>query len=139
MEVQDLSAKITIFDTTLRDGELAPGVKWTIAQKLQLAELLEELRVDVLEVGYPGAYRQDFDALFMVFKRVQHTIVCGLANSMPEEIIDVALPLNLKCVAEFIFIHQFINRKTKPWRRLLKAFNWRVIIGTTSNGVRLMP
>jgi 2-isopropylmalate synthase len=93
IDVQGLPAKITIFDTTLRDGELAPGVEWTIAQKLQLAELLEEMRVDVLEVGYPGAYRKDFDALFMTSKRVQHSIICGLASSVPEEIINVALAI----------------------------------------------
>ena len=93
MEVHDSSAKITIFDTTLRDGELAPGVEWTIAQKLQIAELLEEMQVDVLEIGYPGAYRRDFDALFMASKRVRNSIICGLANSIPEEIINVALAI----------------------------------------------
>jgi 2-isopropylmalate synthase len=86
-------SKITIFDTTMRDGELTPGVEWSIAQKLQLAELLDEMRVDVLEVGYPGAYRKDFDALFMVSKRVKQATICGLANSIPEEIIDVALAI----------------------------------------------
>jgi 2-isopropylmalate synthase len=93
METQNLSSKITIFDTTLRDGELTPGVEFTIAQKLQLSELLDDMRVDVIEVGYPGAYHKDSDALFMVSKRVQHAIVCGLANSISEEIIDVALAI----------------------------------------------
>jgi 2-isopropylmalate synthase len=93
MEPQAVSSPITIFDTTMRDGELTPGVELTIAQKLQLAELLDAMRVDVLEVGYPGVYRKDFDALFMVSKRVKQATICGLANSIPEEIIDVALAI----------------------------------------------
>lgn len=93
IDVQDESARVIIFDTTLRDGDLTPGVDLTIAQKLELAELLEAMRVDVLEVGYPGAYRKDFDALFMVSKRIKQATVCGLANSVPEEIIDVALAI----------------------------------------------
>ncbi|MBD1846263.1 2-isopropylmalate synthase [Cyanobacteria bacterium FACHB-63] len=93
IDVQDESSRVIIFDTTLRDGDLTPGVNLTIAQKLELAELLEAMRVDVLEVGYPGAYRKDFDALFMVSKRIKQATVCGLANSIPEEIIDVALAI----------------------------------------------
>ena len=87
------SLPIIIFDTTLRDGELTPGVQFTIQQKMQLAKLLEEMGVDVIEAGYPGAFRKDFDALFMISKHVKSATICGLANSKPDEIIDVALAI----------------------------------------------
>lgn len=84
---------ITIFDTTLRDGELALDAKLTIQQKLQFAQRLEAMHVDVIEVGYPGAYRRDCDAIFMVSKRVKQAIICGLAGSKPDEIASVAVAL----------------------------------------------
>jgi 2-isopropylmalate synthase len=85
--------KITLFDTTLRDGELAPSVQFTTRQKMQLAKLLEQMGVDVIEAGYPGAFRKDFDALFMISKQTKASIVCGLANSTPDEVINVALAI----------------------------------------------
>ncbi|MEP0795565.1 hypothetical protein NDI44_13655 [Trichocoleus sp. DQ-A3] len=63
--------KIIIFDTTMRDGELTPGVKMNIHQKLRLAKLLEEMRVDVIEVGYPGAIQKDFDEFFLVSQQIK--------------------------------------------------------------------
>ncbi|NJO40604.1 MAG: 2-isopropylmalate synthase [Cyanobacteria bacterium CRU_2_1] len=85
--------KVIIFDTTMRDGELMPDVKIDIYQKISIAKLLEEMRVDVIEVGYPGIFRKDFDDLFMVSKQVKESIICGLANSKADEIIDVALAI----------------------------------------------
>ena len=46
--------KIIIFDTTMRDGELMPGVKFNLQQKISISKLLEEIGVDVIEVGYSG-------------------------------------------------------------------------------------
>ncbi|PZD72075.1 2-isopropylmalate synthase [Acaryochloris thomasi RCC1774] len=86
-------SKITIFDTTLRDGERMPGVRMTLYQKVQIAELLEKMQIDVIEAGYPGAFRKDFDELLMVSKRIKQTAICGLAGSKPDEVIDVALAL----------------------------------------------
>ena len=96
METTPLSSthsKIIIFDTTMRDGELAPGFKLNIHQKLHLAKILEEMRVDVIEVGYPGAFRKDFDELFMISKQIKHSSICGLAGSQPDEIASVALAI----------------------------------------------
>jgi len=85
--------KITIFDTTLRDGELMPGVELDIQAKIRIAKLLEAMRVDVIEVGYPGAHQQDFDALLTVSQQIKAATICGLAGSRPEEIASVALAL----------------------------------------------
>ncbi|MBW4520596.1 MAG: 2-isopropylmalate synthase [Scytolyngbya sp. HA4215-MV1] len=88
-----MNEKIIIFDTTLRDGELTPGVAFTLEQKIQLAELLDDMGVDIIEVGYPGAFRKDFDALLAVSKQVKQATICGLAGSKPDEVMDVALAI----------------------------------------------
>src|SRR5919202_497194 len=53
--------KTIIFDTTMRDGELTPGVKMTLQDKISISKLLEEMGVDIIEVGYPGHSQKDFD------------------------------------------------------------------------------
>jgi 2-isopropylmalate synthase len=55
--------RITIFDTTLRDGEQSPGAAMTLEEKLQVAELLDEMGVDVIEAGFPIASNGDFEAV----------------------------------------------------------------------------
>ncbi|MDV3001132.1 MAG: 2-isopropylmalate synthase [Chroococcopsis gigantea SAG 12.99] len=82
--------KITIFDTTMRDGEMSPNVKFTIPQKVQLAQLLERMGVDVIEVGYPGMFEKDLDEVKAVAERIKNPIVCGLAGSKQEEIEKLA-------------------------------------------------
>ncbi|HEY9624543.1 MAG TPA: hypothetical protein V6C78_29575 [Crinalium sp.] len=83
---ESAASKIVIFDTTLRDGELTPGVTMNLHQKLSVAKLLEAMRVDVIEVGYPGVYQKDFDELVAVSQAVQNSVVCGLASSKRDEI-----------------------------------------------------
>jgi 2-isopropylmalate synthase len=85
--------KIIIFDTTMRDGEMMPGVTMNVDQKVYLAKLLEEMQVDVIEVGYPGAFEKDFDEIFSVSKQVKNAVICGLSSSQPDEITRVALAL----------------------------------------------
>ncbi|GAB1544429.1 hypothetical protein NUACC21_71050 [Scytonema sp. NUACC21] len=87
------TVKITIFDTTLRDGELALERKLTVEQKIRLAMILDEMGVDAIEVGYPGAFRKDCDEIFMVSKQVKRSTICGLASSKPDEIAAVAVAL----------------------------------------------
>jgi len=89
----DSTPQIIIFDTTLRDGEIALNTKLTIQQKLELAQRLEAMHVDVIEVGYPGVYRKDCDAIFMTSKRIKHATICGLASSQSDEIASVAVAL----------------------------------------------
>lgn len=84
------STKITILDTTMRDGELVPHVQMSLAQKLELANLLESMGVDVLEVGYPGMFGKDFEQIFAIAQSVTNSVICGLAGSKPEEISSVA-------------------------------------------------
>jgi 2-isopropylmalate synthase len=93
MSQSDQEVQIIIFDTTLRDGELALTQEFTLSQKLQLALMLEAAGVDVIEVGYPGAFRKDLDDLLRVGRQVQQSMICGLASSQPEEIEAVAAAL----------------------------------------------
>ncbi|MCB1882437.1 MAG: 2-isopropylmalate synthase [Geminicoccaceae bacterium] len=75
------SDRIIIFDTTLRDGEQSPGASMTVAQKVQIAETLEAMGVDVIEAGFPIASEGDFEAVFRIAERVRDSVVCGLARA----------------------------------------------------------
>ncbi len=61
--------RIRIFDTTLRDGEQAPGCSMTITEKLRVARALAELRVDIIEAGFPAASPGDFEAVRAIARR----------------------------------------------------------------------
>jgi 2-isopropylmalate synthase len=85
---------VTIFDTTLRDGEQSPGCSMTVAEKLKVAEALAELGVDVIEAGFPIASPGDFEAVKSVAERFgDRTVICGLARCRQEDIERAALAL----------------------------------------------
>ena len=78
--------RIKIFDTTLRDGEQAPGCSMTIREKLRVAKALADLRVDIIEAGFPAASPGDFDAVKAIAEENRGPIICGLARCNPEDI-----------------------------------------------------
>ncbi len=78
--------RVLIFDTTLRDGVLAPGCSLTQSDKLRVARALAGLRVDVIEAGFPGASRGDWDTVNAVARHVDGPIICGLARCTREDI-----------------------------------------------------
>jgi 2-isopropylmalate synthase len=78
--------KIIIFDTTLRDGEQAPGAALTSDQKLEIAYQLESLGVDVIEAGFPIASPDDFKAVSLVAKNIKKSVICGLARCLNKDI-----------------------------------------------------
>jgi 2-isopropylmalate synthase len=73
--------RVVIFDTTLRDGEQSAGASMTFEEKLQVADLLDEMGVDVIEAGFPIASQGDFEAVAAIAKRVRNASVCGLARA----------------------------------------------------------
>ena len=77
---------VRIFDTTLRDGEQAPGFSMNTAEKLQLARRLESLSVDVIEAGFPIASKGDFEAVREVAREIRYSTVAGLARTRQEDI-----------------------------------------------------
>ena len=79
-------AHIVIFDTTMRDGEQAPGASMALDEKLELAKILEEMGVDVIEAGFPIASNGDFDAVRRIAEIVTESTICGLARAAPGDI-----------------------------------------------------
>ena len=75
-----------IFDTTMRDGEQSPGASMTHNEKLDLADLLEEMGVDIIEAGFPAASKGDFKAVSEIAARSKSAVICGLARSTPGDI-----------------------------------------------------
>ena len=82
--------KITIFDTTLRDGEQSPGCSMNLAEKLEVARALDALGVDVIEAGFPIASPGDFEAVRAVAAEVTDCTVCGLARCLEKDITRAA-------------------------------------------------
>ena len=80
---------IQIFDTTLRDGEQVPGCKLDSTTKLEIAEKLDQLGVDVLEAGFPISSPGDFKSVENISKLVKNARVCGLTRAVKKDI-DVA-------------------------------------------------
>ncbi len=79
-------AKLIIFDTTLRDGEQSPGASMTKDEKVRIAKMLERMRVDVIEAGFPIASPGDFEAVRAVARAVKDSTVCGLARATRADI-----------------------------------------------------
>lgn len=73
--------RVLIFDTTLRDGEQSPGATMTHAEKLEIAGLLDEMGVDIIEAGFPIASEGDFNAVSEIAKNAQQSVICGLARA----------------------------------------------------------
>ncbi|SIT82990.1 2-isopropylmalate synthase [Pontibaca methylaminivorans] len=73
--------RVLIFDTTLRDGEQCPGATMTHSEKLEIAELLDEMGVDIIEAGFPIASQGDFRAVAEIAERTKDSVVCGLARA----------------------------------------------------------
>jgi 2-isopropylmalate synthase len=78
--------RVIIFDTTLRDGEQSPGATMTFEEKLEVADLLDALGVDVIEAGFPIASEGDFEAVSAIAKRVKRATVAGLARAAAKDI-----------------------------------------------------
>jgi 2-isopropylmalate synthase len=77
---------VRIFDTTLRDGEQSPGGSMTLSEKLEVAEQLERLRVDVIEAGFPASSPGDLAAVQTIARRVRGAAVAALARANREDI-----------------------------------------------------
>ncbi|MGB0735343.1 MAG: 2-isopropylmalate synthase [Paracoccaceae bacterium] len=81
MTQSDNKDRVVIFDTTLRDGEQSPGATMTHDEKLEIAELLDDMGVDIIEAGFPIASEGDFRAVSEIAKRSKNSVICGLARA----------------------------------------------------------
>jgi len=82
--------RVIIFDTTLRDGEQAPGCSMTLHEKLRVANALRDLNVDVIEAGFAAASPGDFDAVRAIAEEIQGPVICSLARCHPEDVARAA-------------------------------------------------
>ncbi|MDE0305181.1 MAG: 2-isopropylmalate synthase [Albidovulum sp.] len=103
---QSEKERVIIFDTTLRDGEQSPGATMSLSEKIEIAILLDEMGVDVIEAGFPIASEGDFRAVSEISNLVNEATVCGLARSSLEDIDRAAEALRQ---ARSKRIHTFIS------------------------------
>lgn len=78
--------RVIIFDTTLRDGEQCPGASMTFEEKLEVAELLDSMGVDVIEAGFPIASVGDFESVAEIARRTKHAVIAGLSRAALNDI-----------------------------------------------------
>ena len=97
--------KVIIFDTTLRDGEQAPGASLSVAEKLEIAQQLAILGVDVIEAGFPVSSPAQFDATKLIAEQVKGSTICGLARAHEADITSAGKAL---APAKSRRIHTFI-------------------------------
>ena len=104
-----MSRKIWVFDTTLRDGEQVPGAKLNLYEKVEIAQQLKKLGVDVIEAGFPASSQGDFEAVKAVAKRVGNTsdlMITALARAVKE---DIDAVYNAVKYAENPMIHMVLG------------------------------
>jgi 2-isopropylmalate synthase len=110
-----MSDYVYIFDTTLRDGEQSPGCSMNVQEKLQVARMLDELGVDVIEAGFPAASEGDFESVKSVGELGLEATICGLSRTRRGDIEAVAGSLE---TAQKKRLHVFIA--TSPIHREYK-------------------
>ena len=103
---------VRIFDTTMRDGEQAPGASMTQQEKLELAALMDQMGVDIIEAGFPISSNGDFESVNEVAKIVKNSVVCGLARAGAKDIERAAEAVKPAARSR---IHTFIS--TSPQHR----------------------
>ena len=110
-----MTRRIQIFDTTLRDGEQSPGFSMSLGQKLRVARVLADMKVDIIEAGFPVASPGDFEAVRAIAEEIRGPIIAGLCRTIPR---DIERTIEAIESAENGRIHTFIA--TSPIHRDLK-------------------
>jgi 2-isopropylmalate synthase len=128
-----MSDRIYIFDTTLRDGEQAPGASMNREEKVIVARQLEKLGVDIIEAGFPAASEGDFDSVLRVSDEIRNSSVCALSRTRVE---DVERALKSLEPAANPRIHIFIATSDIHLQHKLKMSREQVLESAV-NAVRL--
>ncbi|MEO0162757.1 MAG: 2-isopropylmalate synthase [candidate division WOR-3 bacterium] len=123
-EVIVMNERILIFDTTLRDGEQAPGFSMNVAEKLRVARQLERLRVDIIEAGFPIASEGDFNAVKRIAQELKTVTIAALARANETDIRCAAKALEK---ARFPRLHIFIATSDIHLEKKLKMSRRQVI------------
>ena len=125
--------RVSILDTTLRDGEQTPGVSFHAEEKADIAKALDKLGVDIIEAGFAGASAGDSNAIRAVSRVVQNAVVCSLARCVET---DIRAAADALCDAKRKRIHVFIA--TSPIHRENKLnMTPEQVLETAARSVRL--
>ena len=100
-----MTDRVYIFDTTLRDGEQSPGISLNVREKLEIADQLVRLGVDIIEAGFPVTSPGDFEAVHAIAKKIKGPVVAGLARAVNP---DIDRAWDAVKVAERPRVHTFI-------------------------------
>jgi 2-isopropylmalate synthase len=125
--------RVLIFDTTLRDGEQAPGCSMTLNEKLRVAAALRDLKVDVIEAGFPAASPGDFEAVREIARAIEGPTICGLARCNPK---DIRRAWDALKAAQYPRIHVFVATSQIHREHKLQMAK-EEIIRTAVDGIRL--
>src|SRR5438034_11060099 len=110
--------RVLIFDTTLRDGEQSPGISLNVAEKLEIAQQLARLGVDVIEAGFPISSPGDFEAVRTIAREVSGPVIAGLARAHAADIERAAEAVR---DAERPRVHTFISTSDIHIRHQLQS------------------
>ena len=124
---------VRIFDTTLRDGEQAPGIALTRSEKVEIAEQLARLQVDILEAGFPISSEGEFEAVREIASSVRGPVIAALARVVPGDIERAAEALK---GAERWRIHTFISTSDIHMQDMLRMSQGQVL-DAIREGVKL--
>jgi 2-isopropylmalate synthase len=125
-----MTRRVFFFDTTLRDGEQAPGFSMNIGEKLTMAKQLARLGVDIIEAGFPISSEGDFEAVRTIAREVRRPIVAGLARAVPGDIdrcweaVGVAARPRIHtfiATSDIHIVHKFKTTRKEILRRTVKA------------------
>jgi 2-isopropylmalate synthase len=124
-----MSRRIRIFDTTLRDGEQSPGFSMSLGQKLRVARVLADMKVDIIEAGFPAASPGDFEAVRAIASEIRGPVIAGLCRTIPRDIertIRAIEPAGNSRIHTFIAtspIHRDLKLKMSPDEVIRHAVN----------------
>ena len=136
---------LIIFDTTLRDGEQSPGASMDIQEKIQIANALNDLNVDVIEAGFPIASKGDFTAVKEIADSIKTSRICALARALEKDILRAADALKnakLSRIHTFIAtspIHMEMKLKMTPGQVIKNAVNAVNIAKDNAEDVEFSP
>ena len=119
-----MTEKIYIFDTTLRDGEQSPGASMNLEEKIQIAEILEEMNVDIIEAGFPIASNGDFESVLEISKNIKNSTIAGLARA---KLVDIDRAWEAIKNAKSPRIHTFIATSPLHMKYKLKKMNLKFL------------
>ena len=122
--------RVRIFDTTLRDGEQAPGIALTRAEKVEIAEQLARLNVDILEAGFPISSEGEFDAVSEIAVSVRGPVIAALARTTTGDIERAGAALK---AADRWRIHTFISTSDIQMSAMLRMSHDQVLDAIREN------